>query len=143
MGSMKEVSRLPERTVPNPPVLLYINDLPDLLTIRKAALESHGCSVQTVATCLEAFRLLEETSFDAILLDYKHEGMDARAVAFKIKQRFPSTPIILLSAFYEMPESILWLVDEYVMRSDMPEGLLRALDRLHRVKQASGGGAVA
>ncbi|MGA2648235.1 MAG: hypothetical protein ABSF15_26390 [Candidatus Sulfotelmatobacter sp.] len=48
------------------------------------------------------------------VLEYKQEGMDAEAVACHIKQRFPKLPIILLSAYCEMPERILWLVDEYV-----------------------------
>jgi hypothetical protein len=32
----------------------------------------------------------------AVLLEYKHEGMDVEAVACHIKQRFPNLPIILL-----------------------------------------------
>ena len=52
----------------------------------------------------------------AVLLEYKLEGMDVEAVACHIKQRFPNLPIILLSAYCEMPERILWLVDEYVMK---------------------------
>ncbi|MGA2990860.1 MAG: hypothetical protein ABSD88_10345, partial [Candidatus Korobacteraceae bacterium] len=47
----------------------------------------------------------------AVLLEYKLEGMDAEAVAYQIKQRFPRLPIILLSAYSQMPERILWLVD--------------------------------
>ena len=46
--------------------------------------------------------------------------MDAEAVACHIKHRFPNLPIILLSAYREMPERILWLVDEYVMKSELP-----------------------
>jgi CheY-like chemotaxis protein len=60
----------------------------------------------------------------AVLLEYKLDGIDAEAVARHIKQRFPNLPIILLSAYSEVPERILWLVDEYVMKSEMPERLL-------------------
>jgi hypothetical protein len=42
-----------------------------------------------------------------LLLEFKHEGLDAEAVACHIKQRFPNLPIILLS-YSEMPERILW-----------------------------------
>jgi hypothetical protein len=38
--------------------------------------------------------------------------MDAEAVACHIKQQFPNVSIILLSAYSEIPERILWLVDE-------------------------------
>ncbi|HZW92853.1 MAG TPA: hypothetical protein VFF64_07865 [Candidatus Eremiobacteraceae bacterium] len=65
----------------------------------------------------------------AVLLEYKHEGMDVEAVACHIKQRFPDLPIILLSAYCEMPERILWLVDEYVMKSELPERLVPIIER--------------
>ena len=68
----------------------------------------------------------------AVLLEYKTDGMDAEAVACHIKQRFPSLPIILLSAYAEMPERILWLVDEYVMKSELPERLVPIIERATR-----------
>jgi two-component SAPR family response regulator len=55
--------------------------------------------------------------------------MDAEAVACHIKQRFPHLPIVLLSAYSELPERILWLVDEYVMRSELPERLVPIIER--------------
>jgi CheY-like chemotaxis protein len=51
---------------------------------------------------------------------------------FHIKQRFPDLPIILLSAYFEMPERILWLVDEYVTKSELPDGLVRVIERVMR-----------
>jgi hypothetical protein len=42
--------------------------------------------------------MLEETSVAAVLLEYKQEDMDADAMAWQIKKRFPNLPIILLSA---------------------------------------------
>jgi two-component SAPR family response regulator len=55
--------------------------------------------------------------------------MDAAAVVCQIKQGFPNLPIILLSAYSEMPDRILWFVDEYVMKSELPEGLVRIIER--------------
>jgi CheY-like chemotaxis protein len=70
----------------------------------------------------------------SVLLEYKQEGMDAEAVACHIKQRFPTLPIILLSAYSEMPQRILWLVDEYVMKSELPERLVPIIERAHRFR---------
>jgi hypothetical protein len=39
-----------------------------------------------------------------VLLEYKSEGIDAETVAFQIKQRFSNPPIVLLSAYSDMPE---------------------------------------
>src|SRR5208282_2529140 len=112
------------------PTLLCIDDLPQALELRKATLESHGYCVKIASSGYTAVKMLEETSVAAVLLEYKLDGMDAEAVACHIKQRFPNLPIILLSAYSELPERILWLVDEYVMRSELPEGLVRIIERV-------------
>jgi DNA-binding NtrC family response regulator len=72
-----------------------------------------------------------------VLLEYKQEGLDAEAVAFHIKQRFPKLPIILLSAYSGMPERILWLVDEYVMKSELTERLVSIIERTYRLGRHS------
>jgi CheY-like chemotaxis protein len=113
--------------------VLCIDDRPQVLELRKAALESHNYCVKIASSGYTAMKMLEETSVAVVLLEYKLEGMDAEVVACHIKQRFPNLPIILLSAYSEMPERILWLVDEYVMKNELPEGLVRIIERVtHR-----------
>ena len=114
------------------PTVLYIDDRSHQLELRRTSLESHGLSIVAVPSEFAAMKILEGTSVDAVLLEYKQEGMDSEAIAYHIKQRFPHIPIILISAYFEMPERVLWLVDEYVMKSEMPEGLLRAIERVTR-----------
>jgi CheY-like chemotaxis protein len=114
------------------PTLLCIDDRPQMLKFRKATLESQGYCVHLASSGYAAIKTLEETSVAVVLLEYKQEGMDAEAVACHIKQRFPSLPIVLLSAYSEMPERILWLVDEYLMKSELPEGLVPIIERVHR-----------
>jgi len=114
------------------PTVLCIDDRPQLLELRKSALESHGFCIETVLSGYAAMKVLEETWVDVVLLEYKQEGMDTEALAYHINQRFPSLPIILLSAYSEMPERILWLVDEYLMKSELPEGLVRVIERVTR-----------
>ncbi|MFZ2085970.1 MAG: response regulator, partial [Candidatus Sulfotelmatobacter sp.] len=102
------------------PTVLCVDDRPQVLELRKATLESRGYCVKIASSSYTAVKMLEKTSVAAVLLEYKLDGMDAEAVACHIKQRFPNLPIILLSAYSELPERILWLVDEYVMRSELP-----------------------
>lgn len=111
------------------PTVLCIDDRPQVLELRKATLESHDYCVKIASSGYAAMKTLEETSVAVVLLEYKVEGMDAEAVAYHIKQRFPNLPIILLSAYSEVPERILWLVDDYVMKSELPEGLVRIIER--------------
>jgi CheY-like chemotaxis protein len=109
--------------------VLCIDDRPQVLELRKALLESRDYCVKIASSGYAAMRILEDTPVAAVLLEYKLEGIDPEAVALHIKQRFPGLPIVLLSAYHEMPARILWLVDEYVMKSELPEGLVRTLEQ--------------
>ena len=123
--------------------VLCIDDRPQVLDLRKATLESHGYCVKIASSGYTAMKMLEKRSVVAVLLEYKQEGMDAEAVACLIKQRFPNLPIILLSAYSEMPERILWLVDEYVMKSELPERLVPIIERAQRRAPRSEDGSAA
>jgi DNA-binding response OmpR family regulator len=112
--------------------VLCIDDRPLLLELRKATLAAHGICITTAVNGYSVMKLLEQTPVDAIVLEYKQEGMDSETVAYQIKQRFPKLPIIMLSAYTDIPERVLWLADEYVMKSELPGGLLRAVQRVKR-----------
>lgn len=112
------------------PVLLCIDDRPAVLEIRKANLEKRGYSVLTANNGPSAISILENSAIAAVLLEYKSEGMDAEAVAVNIKRRFPDAPIVLLSSYSELPERILWLVDEYVRKSEPLDGLVQVIERV-------------
>jgi CheY-like chemotaxis protein len=100
------------------------------LQLRKAALERLGYGVKTALNSYAAIKALQDNVVRAVLIDYKSEGIDAEAVAFHIRQGFPQQAIILLSAYSDMPERILWLVDEFVMRSAPLETLAQVIERV-------------
>jgi CheY-like chemotaxis protein len=112
------------------PVLLCIDDRPQMLQVRKVRLETLGYSAETATSASTAIAMLEKMTIAAVFVEYKSEGMDAEAVAFQIKQRFPNQPIVLLSAYSDMPERILWLVDEYIMRGEPLERLAEVVERV-------------
>lgn len=104
--------------------------LPDVARLIRQYLEQLGCSVVTATTISAAIALLERTAVAVVLLEHKCEGMDAEAAACQIKRRFPVQFVILLSAYSDVPERLLWLVDEYVMRSDPPERVVQLVRRM-------------
>jgi len=120
---------------PPPRVLLCIDDRAHLLRLRETLLGKRGYLVIAASSAPAAIAKLENCAIDAVLLEYKSEGMDAEAIAFQIKQRFPHQPIVLLSAYSEMPERVLWLVDKYVMKSEPIEGLVQAIERAIRARE--------
>jgi CheY-like chemotaxis protein len=84
--------------LPPSPTVLCVDDRPQVLELRKATLESHHYCVKIASNSYSAIKILEETpAMVAVLVEYKTEGVDAEAVAYRIKLRFPDLPIILLS----------------------------------------------
>jgi len=81
----------------SPPLRALVDDRTPLLQYRKAVLESRGYFVITATTVSMALAKLEKCTIDGVLLEYKTEGLDAEATAFRIKQRFPGLPIVLLA----------------------------------------------
>lgn len=111
-------------------ILLCIDDRREILKIRKKKLESIGYAVVTATNAHGALAILEHLPVSAVLVEYKNEGLDSEAVAFQIKQKFPREPIILLSAYSDMPERALWLVDDYVMRSAPATAVAESIARV-------------
>lgn len=119
------------------PTILCIAEHPQVLHLRKATLESLGYGVKLASNDCAAIEVLEKTPVAAVVIEYEREGMDVEAVASYIKKRFPKLQIVLLSASSEMPEQILWLVDEYVMKSELAERLVPIIERACRCQQLS------
>jgi CheY-like chemotaxis protein len=94
-----QLDRLPHPAYPawDPPELRRSFDgvfesRPSVLELRKATLESHVYRVKIASSSYSAIQILAEMPIAAVLLEYSQEGMDAEAVAFHLKQRFPDQP---------------------------------------------------
>ncbi len=118
------------------PVVLCVDDRRPMLDVRKDSLERFGFQVETATNAPSAIATLERRRVTAVLLEYKLEGLDAEAIAFHIKQRFPDQPVLLLTGYSDVPERILWLVDEYIMRSEPLERLVNVVERLESSRKA-------
>jgi len=113
------------------PRLLCIDDYQAGLRVRKAMLESRGCTVFTAESGARGLMLLEDHAVDAVILDYRMEGMDGQSVAWMIKAKYPRLPIILLTGFARgLPEQLLAMVDAYVVKGGPPARLLETIERV-------------
>jgi len=123
--------------------LLCIDDYVAALRIRKTMLESRGCAVLTAENGVRALQILEQQAVDAVILDYRMEGMDGEAVAQAIKKKNPRLPIVLLTGFpREVPERLLAQVNAYVVKGEASARLLEAIERVTGKKLEHAGLAV-
>ncbi|MDF9620736.1 response regulator [Pseudomonas entomophila] len=85
--------------------ILLVEDNPVNQLVAKGMLAKLGCQVQVAAHGAEALELLEQESFDLVLMDCNMPVMDGYEASRRIRQsgRWPELPIVALTA-NAMPE---------------------------------------
>lgn len=94
---MKEMTKLAIAPVDVGPSVLVVDDEPDFLETLVKRLGRRGFQVHGVGSGTEALSLLEQTSYDVVVLDVMMPGMDGIETLREIKLAWPKTQVILLS----------------------------------------------
>ncbi len=79
--------------------LLVVDDDLGVCQSLKDLLEREGCVVGTALSGIKAMELLEERKFDLILSDVVMPDMDGYELYHAVKEKSPSLPVILMTAF--------------------------------------------
>jgi len=109
---------------------LCVDDEPIGLSVRKMTLESEGYRVLTAENGPNGLRIFATEAVDVVILDYKMPGMNGDVVAKEMKRLKPSVPILLLSAYVDLPREALALVDKYLTKGEGPVAMLTAIAEL-------------
>jgi CheY-like chemotaxis protein len=124
-------------------VILCVDDEPSGLLMRRLLLESQGYRVLTAESGADGVAILSAEAVDLVLLDYMMPGADGGVVAETMKKIKPSVPILMLSAFVDLPSETVVHVDRYVIKGQSPPALLSAIaELLQGVSACSKGPAV-
>ena len=115
--------------LPNP-LLLCVDDEPRGLLMRRLLLESHGYRVLTAENGADGIAILSAEAIDLVLLDYMMPFQDGGEVAGKMKGIKPAVPILMLSAFVDLPSEVLANTDRFVIKGQSPATLLSAVAEL-------------
>lgn len=111
-------------------VILCVDDEVTGLSVRKMILESQGYRVFTAENGPDALAQFTAHDIHLVVLDYSMPGMHGGVVAEKMKGLRPSVPILMLSAYVDLPSETLALVDKYVTKGEPPPVLLGAIAQL-------------
>jgi CheY-like chemotaxis protein len=114
----------------NGKVLLCVDDEVVGLSVRKMLLESRGYRVFTADNGPDALVLFSSEVVHLAILDYRMSGMNGHVVAQRMKDLRPDFPIIMLSAYVDLPSETLALVDRSVTKGEPPTALLEAIAQL-------------
>ncbi len=111
-------------------MILCVDDEPIGLRVRKLMLEHAGYEVLTASSGLEGLSVFSQESVRAVVLDYAMPEMNGGEVAAEMKRRKPEIPILMLSAYVDLPDDALQFVDARSVKGESPVALLSELERL-------------
>lgn len=121
-------------------VILCVDDEAVGLSVRKALLESQGYSVLTAENGAYALALFSAEPIDLVILDYKMPEMNGDIVAQRMKRLKPFVPILMLSAYVDLPRETLQIVDKGMTKGEAVHILLATVADLlsvsHRRSEA-------
>lgn len=118
------------------PKILIVDDEQNMLLYLSEALEDEGYKIVTMVSGKEAVSVLENESFDLLLLDLKLHDMDGLEVMREAKKRSPDTVVIMLTANGSLEsalEAIRTGAFDYLLKpsnvEDLKNSVKRGLDK--------------
>jgi len=79
--------------------LLVVDDNESFITLLKIGLQDENYEVDTAGNGISALSRMENTSYDWLVSDIRMDELDGIELAQEVKERYPQTKIILMTAF--------------------------------------------
>jgi len=120
--------------------ILWVDDEIDGLRPHIIFLEKKGFNVTPCSNGEDALTLMEENDYDLVFLDEQMPGLDGLATLARIKQSWPTIPVVMITKSEEeaiMEDAIGSKISDYLIKPVNPNQILltikRILDR-HRLR---------
>lgn len=98
--------------------LLVVDDEGDIRHLYAAELEDEGYEVATAGNSTDALKLLDQQSFDLVVLDIQLDNENGLELLQAITRKQEDLPVILCTAFSSYRDDFSsWLADAYVVKS--------------------------
>jgi DNA-binding NtrC family response regulator len=86
--------------------IMIIDDEKIVGDMAKLSLEQEGYVVETFLNGEPALKRLQEEKFDVVVTDYKMKGIDGMEVLKTVKDLYPATQVIMITAFANLDAAI-------------------------------------
>ena len=109
--------------------ILCVDDEENQLILRKMVLEQAGYRVLTANSPAKAIELFRSEPLDLVIVDYYMPGMNGLSLARELR-RIRKVPIVILSAFAELPGEAIGSADVWITKGISSQDLLSRLEEL-------------
>lgn len=79
--------------------ILFVDDHEVLARLSCEILEMQGYKAVSAYSAKEALEKFDQQDFDILVTDFRMEGMNGVELAHKIRQKSPSTPVIIVTGY--------------------------------------------
>ncbi|MEJ2314017.1 MAG: response regulator [Nitrospirota bacterium] len=86
--------------------IMIIDDEKIVCDMAKISLEQEGYDVETFLSATPALERLKEEKFDVVVTDLKMKGIDGLEVLRVVKNLYPDTKVIMITAFASLDVAI-------------------------------------
>jgi DNA-binding NtrC family response regulator len=86
--------------------IMVIDDEKIVVDMAKMALEHDGYIVETFLNGESALARLKEETFDVVVTDFKMKGIDGMEVLRTVKEHYPKTKVIMITAFANLDTAV-------------------------------------
>jgi DNA-binding NtrC family response regulator len=86
--------------------IMIIDDEKIVCEMAKISLEEDGYEVETFLNASPALERLKQQKFDVVVTDLKMKGIDGLEVLKTIKEMYPDTKVIMITAFANLDVAI-------------------------------------
>lgn len=116
--------------------IMVIDDEKIVGSMAKRSLEQDGYEVETFLDGESALARLKEKNFDVVITDLKMKGIDGLEILRTVKQLYPGTVVIMITAFANLDVAIEALRDDVhdffpkpVKIKDLKASIQKALEK--------------
>ncbi len=113
--------------------IFVVDDEEEVRNLLKILLEDEGYDVETAVDGDDAIAKLEKRGYDLLLLDIKMPLISGFDVLKFVRERYPRSKVIMLTAFAELAnamESKFLGADDFIGKPYDPNEVLMAIERI-------------
>ncbi|MDP6114838.1 MAG: sigma-54 dependent transcriptional regulator [Planctomycetota bacterium] len=125
-------------SVSQPLHVLVIDDEPSMRSVCEGFLRSFGHTVESAGNGESGLAQVEDSFYDLVVADYKLPGMDGLQVLQQVKDKSPSTEVIIMTAYADIEsavQAVRYDAFDYLPKPFELEEMQRAVRKLERIKR--------